>query len=95
MKVLKRFEDDESNILLATTMFDEGYNLPKIDIAILMSQNSTTKQFIQRMGRVLRKKDVNSKVYYITVRDTYEEVNYNKKKDLIKEISNKFIEIDV
>ena len=95
MKALKRFEEDESNILLATTMFDEGYNLPKIDVAILMSQNSTTKQFIQRMGRVLRKKEINSKVYYITVKDTYEEVNYNKKKDLIKEISNEFIEIDV
>ena len=89
-KIFKRFENGETNILLATTMLDEGYNLPKIDIAIVMAANSTEKQFYQRMGRVLRKKDKNSKVYYLTVQETFEVDYLEKRLDLIKEVSNTF-----
>jgi len=94
IKTFNNFENDKCNILLTTTMTDEGYNLPKIDVAIIMSQNSTNKQFIQRMGRVLRKKKHNSKVYYLTICNTYEEKIYHKRKDFIKKISNSFTEIN-
>lgn len=93
IKIFRDFEEDRLQVLLATTMLDEGYNLPKIDIAILMAQNSTRKQFIQRMGRVLRKKDKNSKVYYITVEGTYEEDNFINKKEFIKNIALKYEEL--
>lgn len=92
-KIFREFEQGKLQVLLATTMLDEGYNLPKIDIAILMAQNSTQKQFVQRMGRVLRKKDVNSKVYYITVEGTYEEDNFINKKEFIKSIALKYEEL--
>lgn len=95
IKAFNDFEIGKNNILLTTTMTDEGYNLPKIDTAILMSQNSTNKQFIQRIGRVLRKKEYNSKVYYIVILNTYEETTYNKRKNLINRISNSFNEIHV
>lgn len=91
--IFKDFEGDKLDVLLATTMLDEGYNLPKIDIAILMAQNSTDKQFIQRMGRVLRKKENCSKVFYLTVGKTYEEENFINKKRFIKSIAYSFREI--
>lgn len=93
--IFNKFESDKLNILLATTMLDEGYNLPKIEVAILMAQNSTQKQFIQRMGRVLRKKETPSKVYYLTIKDTFEEKYFLDKKDLIKEIALKYKEMDI
>ena len=92
-KIFRKFEGDELDVLLATTMLDEGYNLPKIEVAILMAQNSTEKQFIQRMGRVLRKKDKPSKVYYITVQDTFEEKYFLNKQERIKNIAAKYTEI--
>lgn len=89
-QVLKDFERGKINILLATTMLDEGYNLPKIDVAVIMGSNSTTKQFIQRMGRVLRKKDKNSTVYYMTVEHTFEDQYLEDKRELIEEICNSY-----
>jgi superfamily II DNA or RNA helicase len=86
-RTFQQFEKGDLKVLLATTMLDEGYNLPKIDIAILMAQNSTRKQFIQRMGRVLRKKENPSKVYYLTVEGTFEEENFINKKDFIIDIA--------
>ena len=93
--IFKDFENGDINVLLATTMLDEGYNLPKIDIAILMASNSTDKQFFQRMGRVLRKKEINSQVYYLTVAETFEVDNLNKKLKLIKKICNSYKEVQI
>lgn len=89
-QVLKDFESGKLNILLATTMLDEGYNLPKIDVAIIMGSNSTSKQFIQRMGRVLRKKERLSTVYYMTVEDTFEDEYFQDKKELIEQICHSY-----
>ena len=94
-EIFKKFEGDEMEVILATTLLDEGYNLPKIDVAILMAQNSTDKQFIQRMGRVLRKKEKISKVYYITVQDTFEEKYFLDKQERIKKLALTYEEVVV
>lgn len=94
-EILTKFENEGIDILLATTMLDEGYNLPKIDVAIIMASNRTMKQFIQRMGRVLRKKNKPSKVYFMCVQGTYEEEHLNEKLPLIKNISQKYSEVYV
>lgn len=94
-RTFKDFENGDLKVVLATTMLDEGYNLPKIDVAILMAQNSTKKQFIQRMGRVLRKKEKPSKVYYITVQNTFEEENFINKKDFIIDIALTYNEVQL
>jgi len=67
------FKNDKYNIVLTSKVLDEGYNLPKLDVAIIAAGNSTSKQTIQRMGRVLRKKNKESMLYQIYVKHTIEE----------------------
>ena len=71
-QILTDYKHDKFNILLTTKMLDEGYNLPKIDTAIIMAGNSTPKQAIQRMGRVLRKKEKKSTLWQVYCQNTME-----------------------
>ena len=79
---------DKYNILLATRAVEEGYNLPKIDTGIIMACNSTKKQTIQRLGRVLRKKDKPSNLYQIYCLGTIEEQYAKERTKFFKSLCN-------
>jgi superfamily II DNA or RNA helicase len=72
---LMDFKNDKYQVILASKVLDEGYNLPKIDTAIIAAGNSTSRQTIQRMGRVLRRKKHHSNLYQVYCIDTVE-ANY-------------------
>jgi len=91
-KVLQEFKKDKFNFLLATRILDEGYNLPKIDTAIIMSGNSTSRQTIQRMGRVLRKKKKESTLYQIYCKNTIEEIYAEKRAKIFRELCSSYDE---
>ena len=89
-EALTDYKNNKFNILLATKILDEGYNLPAIDCAIIQAGNSTARQTIQRMGRVLRKKDKISSLYQIYVKDTMEEKQAVERAILFKELCTDF-----
>jgi superfamily II DNA or RNA helicase len=92
-KFLKEFEEGQYDVLLSSRIFEEGYNLPRIDTAIFLSSNSTSRQMIQRLGRILRKKEVTSDAYYIYCVDTFEEDYANRAKEFVEEIAEEIIEV--
>lgn len=53
--------------LVAPTILDEGLDVPDIDLGIVMSGSKSRRQMIQRMGRVLRRKDDGRKATFIVV----------------------------
>jgi RNA polymerase primary sigma factor len=89
-KNLSDFAHDKINVLLTSKVLDEGYNLPKIDTAVIMAGDSTSKQTIQRMGRVLRKKDKESTLYQIYCKNTIEEEYGNQRAILFKQLCNRY-----
>lgn len=56
-KILRAFEKnvEQNTFLLAVKCLDEGVDLPACDSAVLISCSRSTREFIQRRGRVLRK----------------------------------------
>jgi len=92
-KRIKDYNDNKYNVLVTSKMFDEGYNLPAIDTAIIFSGESGLRQSIQRVGRVLRLKKYNSKIYQIYCKDTFENRYANKRSDMFKELAEKVEEI--
>lgn len=89
------FRNNKYNILLASKVLDEGVNLPKLDMAIIMAGDSTEKQTVQRVGRVLRKKkDKISTLIQIYCRDTFEERNSQERAKLFKNLSTDYKDID-
>lgn len=55
-KKLNDFTSGLIDCLIAIGCLDEGVDVPSIDTAVIMSSSKNPKQFIQRRGRVLRKK---------------------------------------
>lgn len=69
-KRMKQIKDDFSNNILAVLtskrVLDEGFNVPQIELAYLLSSNTVRRQWIQRLGRVLRlSPDTGKKLAYV------------------------------
>lgn len=91
-RVLTEYKENKFNVLLSTKMLDEGYNLPSIDIGIIVAGESTKLQTIQRLGRILRKKDKVSKLYQMYFKDTFEQKDAIKRTQLIKPLALTYLE---
>ena len=86
------YKNDKFNVLLTTRVLDEGYNLPKIDTAIIMAGQSSARQTIQRLGRVLRKKDKDSSLYQLYCNGTIEAEQGYERTKIFKELCSKYDE---
>lgn len=87
-KTLMDFKKNLFNVILTTKVLDEGWNLPAISCAIIMAGDSTPKQTIQRLGRVLRKKERESILYQIFCKGTIEEEQSWNRAKLFKELAS-------
>ena len=68
-QTLQEFKEDKFNILISVKALDEGVNIPKSDVAIIIAGSGSERQQIQRIGRVLRKgKDKTAKIYQVYVK---------------------------
>lgn len=85
-RTIEGFSKGEFNVLIATRALDEGYNLPAIDVVIIMSGNSTKRQTVQRVGRALRKKaGKRTTIYQLFVKGTMDERNAHKRAEALRE----------
>lgn len=72
-QILDDYRSGVFSILLVTKMLDEGYNLPAIDCAIITATDKSELQMIQRLGRILRRKEHPALMYQIYCQSTLEE----------------------
>lgn len=72
---LERFRSGETRILIACKALDEGFDVPDATVGIILSGTSMQRQRIQRLGRIIRKKDGKEKaaLYYLHIADTAED----------------------
>ena len=75
IQTLRQFEDGDIRILVSCKTLDEGLNIAKTDVGIVVSSTGSRRQRVQRLGRVLRKKtnDNTAYFYYLYVDNTTEE----------------------
>ena len=52
---IEDFKDNTINALIAIKVLDQGVNIPAIEKAIIIASARSKRQYIQRLGRVLRK----------------------------------------
>jgi superfamily II DNA or RNA helicase len=62
-------------LALATSkVLNEGVNIPDASIAIILSGSGSSREHIQRLGRILRKKENKQAILYeVVTRNTTEE----------------------
>ena len=94
---LKDFKEFDIDILVTCKSLDEGFDYSFIDAGLILSGSSSTRQRIQRMGRILRlAKDKNiGKIYSIYCSDDEEKrlkdemLNFDEKDTKVKWIKFK------
>lgn len=52
---LESYKNDAIDILVACKALDEGLDVPRTNVGIIVSSTKSERQYIQRLGRVLRK----------------------------------------
>ncbi len=74
--ILSRFKTGEYKTLVASHVLNEGVDVPDARIAIILSGTGSTREYIQRLGRVLRKgsnKNKQAILYEVITENTSEE----------------------
>jgi superfamily II DNA or RNA helicase len=71
---LESFRSGEAPVLVATSILDEGVDVPDASIGIVVSGTAQARQFVQRLGRIIRPSPgKEARLYEIVTRGTLEE----------------------
>jgi superfamily II DNA or RNA helicase len=71
---LEAFNQGEVLALATSKVLNEGVNIPAASVAVVLSGSGSTREHIQRLGRILRKQpDKEAILYEVVTRDTTEE----------------------
>jgi superfamily II DNA or RNA helicase len=79
---LDAFNNGDVLALATSKVLNEGVNIPDASVAIILSGSGSSREHIQRLGRILRKKDDKQAILYeVVTRDTTEEYTSQKRSD--------------
>jgi len=73
IEILDNFRDGKYRLVVTSKVLDEGVDVPDATRAIILSGTGSSREFIQRLGRVLRKREgKRAKLVEIVSRETAE-----------------------
>jgi len=74
-EILQNFREGKYKTLAASHVLNEGVDVPEASIAILLSGTGSAREYIQRLGRVLRKGQAQKRavLYEVVAEETTEE----------------------
>ncbi len=63
-KMLQRFRSGEHPVLVTSKVLNEGVDVPEASVGIVVSGSGSTREHVQRLGRILRKSQGKQAVLY-------------------------------
>jgi superfamily II DNA or RNA helicase len=64
VETLDRFRSGIYRAVVTSKVLDEGIDVPDADVGIILSGTGSSRAFVQRLGRILRKKEGKEAVLY-------------------------------
>ena len=72
---LEKFRNGEYPVLLTSKVLNEGVDVPEASIGIVVSGSGSTREHVQRLGRILRAKEGKQAILYELVSDGTSEMS--------------------
>ncbi len=86
---LTMFKNGNIRVLVLTTVGDEGIDIPDANVGIIVAGTGSRRQFIQRLGRLLRPAPgKEARLYEIIVKDTFEEQESKRRRQILYLLSS-------
>jgi len=86
--IFELFKSGRYRVIVLTTIGDEGIDVPDANVGVILSGTSSRRQFIQRLGRLLRPHGgKESRLYYVAIRGTAEEAVLRKLAEEVRRIA--------
>ncbi len=104
-QILGRFRDGSYSKLVTGRVLNEGVDVPDANVAIVVSGSSATREYIQRLGRVLRPKKERALLYELITRRTTEgksackrrptaPIDPDRRQRRLDDVSPEFVEVE-
>jgi len=72
-EVLEKFKSGEYSAVVTSQVLDEGVDVPDANVGFILSGTGSTREYVQRLGRILRKRPgKQAKLIEIVARETME-----------------------
>ena len=81
-EILARLADGSYGAVVTSKVLNEGVDIPDANVAIVVSGSGSVREHVQRLGRILRKKDGKRAVLYeLVTNDTSESFTSDRRRD--------------
>ena len=77
---LNGFRDGTYSILVTSKVLNEGVDVPEANVAIIVSGSGSVREHVQRLGRILRKREGKQAVLYELISKQTSEQYVNKRR---------------
>jgi superfamily II DNA or RNA helicase len=73
-RILDAFQDGRYSVVVTSKVLNEGIDVPEAKVAIVLGGGASKREYLQRLGRILRKKEpLQAVLIEVLVRNTIEE----------------------
>lgn len=80
--ILDKFKQGIYSVICSSQVLDEGIDVPDANIGIILSGTGSSREFIQRLGRLLRPKNGKKAILYELISDSTMEVKISNRRHL-------------
>ncbi|NYT00737.1 MAG: DEAD/DEAH box helicase, partial [Methanocellales archaeon] len=79
-EILDNFRNEKYRVVVTSKVLDEGIDVPEANVAVVLSGSGSSREFIQRLGRILRKKEGKKAIMYEIVSRKTIEISTSRKR---------------
>jgi len=80
IEILKAFNQGALGVVVTSKVLNEGVNVPEANVAVVLSGSGSVREHVQRLGRILRKREGKRAVLYELVAADTAEVRVSAKR---------------
>lgn len=83
-EILDRFRGGRYRSIIASDVLNEGVDVPEANVAIILAGSASHREYVQRLGRILRPKDgKQATLYEMVTADTNEESAARRRRETV------------